>query len=533
MTLRSPLFAIGLALMLLLQAVATAASQATPASDDTPGWWQGAACYEIFVRSFADSDGDGIGDFQGIIDHLDHLNDGTPGSGDDLGITCIWLMPVMQSPTYHGYDVTDYYTVEEDYGTNDDFLRLIDEAHARNIRVIIDFPINHTSSEHPWFIDAASNPDSPYRDWYIFEKEDPGYIGPWGQQVWHPSSNEHYYGIFDASMPDLNFTNPDVNEEVRAIAEFWLTDMRVDGFRLDAIKHVIEDGPIQENTPETIDWIRDFSAFVREVNPDAFTIGEVMGGGNDNLQVYYPDTLDAYFHFDLAQNMVNSANFGSARQLTAILNGAADRLPNQRWGTFLTNHDQPRIATQVGENPEKLRLGPMMLFTFPGTPFIYYGEEIGMPGSKPDPNIRTPMQWSGEPGGGFTTGTPYTAMQPGWEDLNVAAQEGDPTSVLETYRAWGQLHETHTALQVGDYIPVDSGSVNVLAFIRQDESETLLVVINLGGKETEGLQVSLPDGISGTTTDLFINEPGPDAQDGTLTLPPMPGRSGTVYEVGE
>jgi alpha-amylase len=530
-----------LAVLLLMQGALVAAQTpvaspvASPVTDQDGSWWQGAACYEIFVRSFMDSDGDGIGDFQGLISKLDYLNDGVPGEGDDLGVTCIWLMPIMESPSYHGYDVTDYETVESDYGSNDDFLQFMEEAHARNIRVIIDLPINHTSSEHPWFREAISDENSPYRDWYIFEDEDPGYIGPWGQQVWHasPGADDFYYGIFDSGMPDLNFENPDVNEEVRRITEFWLTEMGVDGFRMDAIKHAIEDGRLQENTPATLAWLEEYSAFIREIKPDAYTIGEVNGAGTDGLLPYYPDTLDQFFQFELAQAMVNASNFGSARTMLPMLQRTYDTLPDQRWGTFLTNHDQPRYASQV-EEPDRQRVGAMMLLTFPGTPFIYYGEEIGMPGEKPDSNIRTPMQWSSEPGGGFTTGTPYTAMQPGWEGTNVAAQADDPDSVLTVYRQWGQAREIHPALQTGDFTLLESEDTSILAFVRQHDDETLIVIINPGGDATGPLTFTAPDGISGSTTEIFTGDTSVTINDdGTFTLPALEGRSGTVLMIGD
>lgn len=529
-----------LALLLALQgtvmALAQAAPPASPVSGQDEGWWQGAACYEIFVRSFMDSDGDGIGDFQGLISRLDYLNDGVPGEGGDLGVTCIWLMPIMPSPSYHGYDVTDYQAIHPDYGTTGDFIQFMEEARTRNFRVIIDLPINHTSSQHPWFQDATTNPESAFRDWYIFSDENPGYIGPWGQQVWHPvpGGDEFYYGIFDSGMPDLDFENPDVNEEIRRITEFWLTEMGVDGFRMDAIKHVIEDGPIQENAPATMAWLEDYSAFVRTVKPDAYTVGEVNGAGTDGLLPYYPDTLDHFFQFQLAQEMVNTSNFASVHRLASVLERTYETLPDQRWGTFLTNHDQPRYASQVGEDPAKLRVGAMMLLTFPGTPYIYYGEEIGMPGEKPDPNIRTPMQWSGESGGGFTTGTPYTAMQPGWEELNVAAQADDPESVLAIYREWSQLREVHPALRTGSFILMESEDTSVIAFVRQHEEETLMVFINAGSDPTEDLTFTAPEGIIGTTTDLFTGEPGVTiAEDGTFILSPMDGQSGTIVAMDE
>ena len=532
------LTALTLTLLLILQGTVVALAQtpsASPVTAQGGAWWQGATCYEIFVRSFMDSDGDGIGDIPGMTSQLDYLNDGVPGEGDDLGVTCIWLMPIMESPSYHGYDVTDYETVDEDYGTNEDFLFFMEEAHARGIHVIIDLPINHTSSEHPWFQEAIKDESSPYRDWYIFSDEDPGYPGPWGEKVWHktPGGSDYYYGIFVDSMPDLNFRNPDVNAEIRRITAFWLTEMGVDGFRMDAIKHVIEDGRIQENTPETIAWLRDYAAFIRETKPDAYTIGEVNGAGTDGLLPYYPDTLDAFFQFDLAQQMVNASNFGSTRTLGPVLQRTYDTLPDGRWGTFLTNHDQPRYASQV-EELQKQRVGAMMLLSFPGTPYIYYGEEIGMPGEKPDPNIRTPMQWTPQRNGGFTTGTPYTAMQPGWEETNVALQTTDPESLLSTYRAWSQAREVHPALRTGSFTLLQSEDTSILAFVRQSGEETLIVLINPGGDPTDELTFTAPDGVTGPTTDIFTGEASVTINaDGTFTLPPLDAQSGTILQVGD
>lgn len=528
----SAILILGLVLAQVLTAVAQSTPAASPVTEGGLPWWRSATCYEIFVRSYADSDGDGIGDIPGLIGKLDYLNDGHPGQGDDLGITCIWLMPVFESPSYHGYDVVDYRTIEPDYGTNDDVARLVTEAHNRGIRVILDLPLNHVSVENPWFRDASSDPSSPYRDWFIFSETDPGYTGPWGEEVWHknPNGGGYYYGIFDRSMPDLNFRNPDVTKAMEEVADFWLEEMHVDGFRMDAIKHVIEDGEVQENTPETIAWIRGFAAHVRETDPEAFTIGEVMGTTTDGLQPYYPDGLDEFFHFQLAQTLVNSANFGNPRQLTGIVNGANDRLPDQRWGTFLTNHDQPRIATVLNGDADKLWVGGMLLLSLPGTPFIYYGEEIGMPGDKPDPDIRTPMQWSAEANGGFTTGRPYAPLQPGWETTNVAVERDDPNSVLTTYRTWSGARETHPALQHGAFVPLETDQPSVMAFLRQTADETLLVVINLGGKPVDALTITLPDGIGGSLTGEI---PGPDANiaGGTVTIATMESRSGAIYEI--
>ncbi len=386
---------------------------ATPIAGGALPWWRDAVCYEVFVRSFADSDGDGNGDLIGLIGKLDYLNDGDPATRDDLGVTCLWLMPVMEAESYHGYDVTDYYAVERDYGTVADFQRLMAEAHARGIRVIVDLVLNHTSVAHPWFQQALADPASPYRDWYVFAPEAPGYLGPWGAQAWHPAppGAGYYYGVFWSGMPDLNYRNPAVTAEMERVTAFWLTKMDVDGFRLDAIKHLIEEGRVQESTPATLAWIADYSAFVRATKPEAYTVGEIAGAGTDALLLYYPNLLDAYFHFELAQQCLNAANFGSPRELTGIVAGAAERLPEDRIATFLTNHDQPRIATQLDGDDADLKVAATLLLTLPGTPFLYYGEEIGMPGTKPDERIRTPMQWLPAPGAGFTTGTPWQPFQ--------------------------------------------------------------------------------------------------------------------------
>lgn len=498
---------------------------------DTP-WWRGALFYELFVRSFFDSNGDGIGDFQGVITKLDHLRRAPKGRDDSLGIDAIWLMPIMASPSYHGYDVIDYELVNPEYGSNDDFVQLVSHLHERNMRVIIDFPVNHTSSEHSWFIEAASNPDSPFRDWYIFRNDNPGYLGPWGQQVWHknPYGNDFYYGIFDSSMPDLNYHNTEVNTEIRRIAQFWLDEMGVDGFRMDAVKHMIELDQIQESTPDTIEWIREFQQFVLSVKPDAFTVGEVMGAGTDSLQPYYPDTLTTYFHFQMAQQIIGSANFGTKNRLTPVISHAQASIPDHRWATFLTNHDEPRAATVLKQNADKLKVAAMLLMTLPGTPFIYYGEEIGMPGNKPDPNIRTPMHWSSDTWAGFSTVAPYTNLQPDWESLNVEVQLADPESLLNVYRAWGQIRSNLPSLRTGEYVPLDTQARGLLAFLRVTEDETAIVTINLGGNPAppELIQVELE---SGNTRSAITGELGSIIDKNGFMTPELPGRTGDVWLV--
>jgi glycosidase len=467
-----------------------------PAAEPSPlaaGWWDGAVCYEVFVRSFYDSDGDGIGDLPGLIARLDYINDGDPATQADLGATCVWLMPVAEAFSYHGYDVTDYYAVEQDYGAEADFRRLVDEAHRRGIRVIVDLVLNHTSREHPWFQQALGDPQSQYRDWFIWSETNPGYVGPWGETVWHrsPARDEYYYGIFWDGMPDLNYRNPEVTEEAQRISDFWLNELGVDGFRLDAIKHVVEAGREQENTRETHAWLRAYRASLQRAKPDAFTVGEIFGGRPGVLDPYYPDQLDTYFEFSAGEGIIASANSGNAARYTEAVTAAYTRLPFQRWAPFLTNHDQERVMTMLGGDAGKMRVAATALLTLPGLPFVFYGEEIGMAGAKPDERLRTPMQWRAGPGVGFTAGTPWQAPQGDSAQVNVAAQDADPGSLLNLYRRLIHLHTARPALAHGSFAPLAAeGAPAVAAFLRVLGEDAALVVINFGERELADVRLS-------------------------------------------
>ncbi|MGH2558895.1 MAG: alpha-amylase family glycosyl hydrolase, partial [Thermomicrobiales bacterium] len=497
---RRPLLIVLLTLILLTGPGIAMARQATPSPAATSvvsggEWWHDAVCYEVFVRSFYDSDGDGIGDINGLIEKLDYLNDGKNHfDGPDLGVNCIWLMPVFESASYHGYDVVDYRQIDQDYGTNDDFKRLVAEAARRGIRIILDLVLNHTSSEHPWFQEALSDPGSPYRDFYIWADEKPEYKGPWGQEVWHksPVANEYYYGIFWEGMPDLNYRNPHVTMVAEKITHFWLNAMGVDGFRLDAIKHLIEDGPVQENTPETHEWLRGYGAFVEGIDPEALTVGEIFGATPSVLTPYYPDQLDSYFLFQIGETLHAAANFGPAGPFVTAVDRAEEELPDQRFAPFLTNHDQTRSMTLL-ENVEEAKVAALALLTLPGIPFIYYGEEIGMTGTKPDERLRTPMPWTGEATGGFTTGTPWEPLQPDAAEINVAAQTADLESLLHWYRLWIRRHLESPALRHGDFTPVQTSERSVAAYLRQSEDQIVLVVINFGKEQLDGVTLSVDE----------------------------------------
>ena len=478
-------------------------------------WKKGGTCYEVFVRSFYDSDGDGIGDLKGLIQKLDYINDGTASGQHSLGARCIWLMPVAESPSYHGYDVTNYYRVEPDYGTNADFKQLVAEAHRRGIKVLVDLVLNHMSSEHPFFQDALRNPSSPYRSWFRWsptkrvEKN-------WGQPVWHrsPVRDEYYYGLFWGGMPDLNYETKAVRDEAKKVARFWLKDMGVDGFRLDAVPYLVEEGDQLTHTRGTHAVLREFEAAVRTVAPKAFTIGEVTYP-TDVMLSYYPDQLDAYFAFEIADSIIAAVQKESAKGLFSPVLRLQRALPAERWSPFLRNHDQTRTMTELGDSFPRARVAATILLTLPGIPFVYYGEEIGMTGAKPDPRLRTPMHWNHGASAGFTRSTPWETLDPDSLTANVASEDDDRTSLLNHYRRLIHLRANKYALGSGELIPLEAGSDAVAAYARRSRDRVVLVVANLGAASLRALTINsrerlLPPGVY-TVKDLL----------GTATAAPL------------
>ncbi len=459
-------------------------TETASAPDSAAGWWDKTVFYEIFVRSFHDSNGDGIGDFNGITEKLDYLNDGNPNTDTDLGVGGIWLMPIFPSPSYHGYDVTDFYDVNPQYGTMDDFKTLLAEAHKRGIRVIIDMVLNHTSDQHPWFKEAKMDVKSKYREWYIWSETDPKFKGPWNQRVWHPSMTGFYYGIFEAFMPDLNYNNPKVTREMNKVTAFWLEEVGVDGFRLDAAKHLIEEGAKQDNTASTHEWFTDFRPVYKKANPEALTIGEISGDTPQTLADYTGgDQLDLVFNFHLAQAFINSANRGQAAYTMDALEYSRKAMPNAQYSPFLTNHDQERAMSQLYGDVDKAKIAAALLLTSPGVPFVYYGEEIGMVGKKPDENIRRPMQWTDGVNAGFTEAKPWRQPDPGYkEGFNVGVQTDDPASLLMLYRTLIRIRNEHPALQTGSVLFIPTGKSSVYAVLRVEEDDIIFVLINLDEK---------------------------------------------------
>ncbi len=314
-------------------------------------WWRDGVCYEVFVRSFVDSDGDGVGDLRGLTSRLDYINDGNPNSTISLGARCIWLMPIDKSMSYHGYDVVDYYHVDPRYGTDDDFRNLVAEAHKRGIHVIVDFVPNHSGSQNPWFQAALRDPRSPYRDWYRWSKTLPAQKGPWGQEAWHksPVRDEYYYGVFWHEMPDLNYQNPEVRAEMQKVLTYWLNEMHADGFRFDAIPYLVEEGSELQHSRGTHDVLRQFGNAVRREAPGSFTVGEMTDDSPGVMETYYPDQLDSYFAFAVARATLQAAAAGDASGFFKAVAQANAKYPTGRWSPFLTNHDQPRVMTVLGD----------------------------------------------------------------------------------------------------------------------------------------------------------------------------------------
>ncbi len=460
-------------------AEADLAAQTAPVVTTDLPWWNDRVFYEVFVRSFADSDGDGTGDLRGLIDRLDYLNDGDPATSDDLGVTGLWLMPVTESPSYHGYDVVDYLTIEQDYGTNQDFADLIAAAHARGMAVIVDLVMNHTSSEHPWF-QAALAGDPDYADWYEWSPTNPGTRSSWGAEAWHQAADgRYYYSIFWEGMPDLNYANPEVTDEMFEIIRFWLEDMGADGFRLDAIKHLFERDGQTENLPETLAWLEDFHAYVRSVDPDALTVGEVWSP-TPLVATYVGDRVDIAFEFDLASAILQAVQVGNGARLIGVQTRVLNSYAPGQYAAFLTNHDQDRVMSQLDGDEGAARVAATLLLTNPGVPFIYYGEEIGMSGAKPDERIRTPLAWDGSRvRAGFTTGTPWERLAEGFRTHNIALQTADPASLLSHYRTLIHLRAAHPALRSAGMQLLRPGNPGVYAALRCADDEAALVIVNL------------------------------------------------------
>lgn len=506
----------------------TATAPAMPAPDHqsltfdagTQRWWNAATVYEIWPRSFKDSDGDGNGDFNGMTSKLDHLK--------DFGVDAIWLTPMFEAPSYHGYDFQDFHNVERDYGTMAEFEHFVAESHRRGIKVILDLVLNHISDQHDWFLKSARK-EPGYEDYFIWRDQRPaGWGQAWSNQsnpeaVWHWNATRkaYYYGAFGGSQPDVNLRNPKVVAELDALAAFWLKK-GVDGFRLDAVRYAIEDGALskQADTQATIDYWTGFTRRVKAINPDAVLVAEAWA----SLDVVgrYRDGghgLDSAFDFDFGDLVIGILNPASVRaaDFGTLSDTPADKHRDDLWSNlqqraaaapmgyfspFLTNHDKNRIMHSLQDSTAKAKIAASLLLTSPGTAYLYYGEEIGMSQHDigEDRYRRAPMQWTDDANAGFNaTGRNwidlpapqgYRGDQGAWwsrywaslrgKGHSVAAQQADPASLFNHYKRLLAVRRHNPNLQQPQelrYYPVAETHAWVLQ-ARSDGRETW-VVINL------------------------------------------------------
>jgi glycosidase len=502
-----------------------------PPTEIPAPWWRDKVFYEVFVRSFGDSDGDGVGDLPGLAAHLDDLNDGDPATSSDLGVDALWLMPVFPSPSYHGYDVTDYRGVNPQYGTLGDLEAVIQGAHRRGMRVILDMVLNHSSSQHPWFLDSQRGPGSARRDWYLWSSTNPGWQRPWGGEAWYALGGSYYWGLFSPSMPDLNLGNAAVEAELVASMKFWLA-RGVDGFRLDAVRHFFESaaGDVVDQ-PETHAFLRRLRSALAWEYPGAILVAEAWT--NVETQATYwgaGDEAQLAFSFDLADALKSAAAAGDASAAINLLARAERAFAGKDRAfeaPFLANHDQVRVMRALGGDPAAARVAAAALLAAPGTPFLYYGEEIGMQGGAgtSDVDKRTAMRWTGDaPGFGFTSAAAPWAWSGEAPGTDVAAQRADPASLWNWYRRLLALRRSRPALGGGDALrpPVTGGGVGLLALLRTAPSGRVLFVANFAAAPTGPFSV----GVAGAPVALEAEGLAgpPSAAGDAVSFPGLAGR---------
>ena len=463
------------------------AAAAAPPSAPPPDWSQG-VFMEVFVRGYQDSDGDGIGDLRGLTRRLDYLQ--------RLGVTGLWLMPITRSADHdHGYAITDFRSIEADYGSLADFDELLRQAHRRGIGVVMDYILNHSAREHPHFQDSLRHPQSPWRDWFVWQDPAPADLKDWdiwGQTPWYADPSQaqpsaRYFATFGPHMPDFNLRNPAVVDYHRDSLRFWL-DRGLDGFRLDAVPHLIENSAKDWNDqPESRALTADFTRLIRSY-PGRFTVCEATASPAAYAS---PEVCGSAFDFGL-EKLILGAVRGEAEALAPLARHFETTPLNM--ATMLANHDifaGARIWDQLGGDEARYRLAAASYLLLPGIPFLYYGEEIGMAGidGPGDVPLRAPMSWSAD-ARGFTQGRPFRAVSPNAATHNAQAQARDPASLLHHYRTLIRLRLAQPALRRGDYRQAfQDGSV--VGFQRSAEGQTLLVLINYGQQAWQGLPPGL------------------------------------------
>ncbi|HSB89688.1 MAG TPA: alpha-glucosidase [Anaerolineales bacterium] len=514
-----------------------------------PEWWKDAVIYHIYLRSFADGNGDGLGDLPGLIAHLDHLR----GAPHSLGVDAVWITPPFPSPDADfGYDVTDYRDIDPRMGTLHDFDRLIAEAHRRGLRIILDLVLNHTSVEHPWFIESRSSRDHPRRDWYWWRDPRPGGRPPNNWQAvfggraweWDEATRQFFYHMFLRQQPDLNWSNPAVRRELLDVVRFWL-DRGVDGFRLDAFNVWGKDPALPDNPPRLgvrpYDWqIHRFDMdgplmveALRELRrvldgyPDRMAVGETIERNSPEKAALHVGEKRLHMAF----NFAFGASPWSPRAFLHAVQRWEEALGPDRWPSYvLSDHDGAgrHVGRYGGRHPDAVaKVAAAMLLTLRGTPFIYYGDEIALPPTPirrseildpvskhywpfywRDPG-RAPLPWNDSPNGGFTTGRPWLPLHPGYPQRNVEAQRADPDSVLTFYRKLIALRRESAALRAGSLVNLTARPRHGWAYLREGPEGRALVALNFGDRPEE---LQLDRAVGGRWELALSSTPGTPAQ---------------------
>jgi len=485
-------------------------------------WYKDALIYQLHVRTFCDSNADGVGDFPGLTQRLDYLQ--------DLGITAIWLLPFFPSPLRDdGYDIADYTSVHASYGSLEDFKAFLEAAHTRGMRIIIEMVLNHTSDQHPWFKEARSSRENPKRDWYVWSQTDLRYEGvpiifvdtETSNWAWDPVSKSYYWHRFFSHQPDLNFDNPEVLEALWGIMRFWL-DLGIDGFRFDAVPYLVErEGTPCENLPETHAIIRDLRKRLDLAYPGKMLLAEA-NNWPVNVRAYFGngDEFHTAFHFPLMPRMFMSVKLEDRKPIIDIFEQTPEIPDNCQWCIFLRNHDEltlemvtdierdymydeyavdktmrinrgirRRLAPMMDNDRRRIELLNGLLMSMPGTPIVYYGDEIGMGDNiyLGDRNgVRTPMQWDGDANAGFSAADPERLYSPvisnavyGYQAINVESQKRSEHSLLRWMKSLIKLRNSFQVFGRGSILFLKPANHRVLAYVRQFGEETVLIVNNL------------------------------------------------------
>jgi maltose alpha-D-glucosyltransferase/alpha-amylase len=503
--------------------------------ESDPLWFKRAIFYEIHIRGFFDGNDDGAGDFRGLMDKLDYLQ--------WLGIDCIWLLPMYQSPLRDGgYDIADFYAIHPDYGTVEDFRALVEQAHQRGMRVIADLVVNHTSNDHPWFQESRSSPDSPKRDWYVWSDTDERYrdariifvdTEP-SNWTWDPVAGAYYWHRFFAHQPDLNYDNPEVREAMLNVLRFWL-DLGIDGFRLDAVPYLYErEGTNCENLRETHDYLKEIREEIDARYPDRVMLAEANQWPEDVVHYFGKgDECHMAFHFPVMPRMFMALRREEATPIYEILERTPAIPENCQWGLFLRNHDEltlemvtdderdymyaeyardPRMKLNLGirrrlaplldNGQDEIQLMHAILFSLPGSPVLYYGDEIGMGDNVylgDRDGVRTPMQWTSDRNGGFSRADFAQLYLPplmdpvyGYQAVNVEAHLRTPTSLLRWVHRFISLRKEHPVFGLGTYEPLEPDNPRIFAHVRRYEDDVLLCVHNLA-RSAQAVQLDLSE----------------------------------------